>query len=140
MKAVQQNQFYSDSLESISEVHNYCGSPIAFIVKGDIMVNATQMAKPFGKLPADFIRLQGTGEYLQALTNRYGKSHSALLQVVNGGTNPGTWMHQKLALRYAQWLSPEFAVWVDQKIEELLTTGRAEIQQKFLIPSRKLYD
>jgi hypothetical protein len=48
---------------------------------------------------------------------------------VQGGepSSQGTWLHQKIALRFAQWLSPEFAIWVDEKIEELLTNGRTEI-------------
>ena len=91
------------------------------------MVNATQMAKPFWKLPADFIRQQSTGDYIQALCNRYGISHNDLLKVEQGGINQGTWMHQKLALRFAQWLSPDFAVWVDEKIEELITTGKTSL-------------
>jgi len=42
--------------------------------------------------------------------------------------NPGTWMNQKLALKFAGWLSPEFELWVYDRIEELLTTGRTQLQ------------
>ncbi len=114
---------------------------IAFDLKnGQLMVNATQMAKPFGKQPTHFLRLEATSQYIEALKKRYANSHSGnydtqsdrvaipqLVQVVNGD-NGGTWLHQKLALRFAQWLSPEFAIWVDEKIEELVTTGRTEIK------------
>ena len=119
-------QIFGESTDCISEIHNYCGSPVSFKLKDELMVNASQMAKPFWKLPADFIRLQSTDDYIQALCIRYGNSHSDILQVVNGGNNPGTWMHQKLALRFAQWLSPKFAVWVDERIEELIT-GRTAL-------------
>ena len=95
-------QIFGESTDSISEIHNYYGSPIAFKLTDELMVNASQMAKPFWKLPADFIRQQGTEEYIQALCNRYGNSHSDILQVVIVGNNPGTWMHQKLALRFSQ--------------------------------------
>lgn len=50
------------------------------------------------------------------------------LRIQRGGANPGTWMHQKLALKLAAWLSPEFELWVYDRIEELLTTGKTEIK------------
>lgn len=108
----------------------YNGSQITFETEnGSVLVNATEMAKPFDKLPADFIRLKSTQEFIEALCNRYGISHNEVVKVIQGGAIQGTWFHQKLGLRYAQWLSPDFAVWVDEKIEELLTTGKATIHQ-----------
>jgi len=41
----------------------------------------------------------------------------------------GTWMDEKLALKFAAWLSPEFELWVYDRIQELLTTGKTEIKQ-----------
>ena len=102
MNTKQSLQVFDESTDTISEIHNYYGSPISFTLKDELMVNATQMAKPFWKLPANFIRQQNTDDYIQALCNRYGNSHSDILQVVNFGNNPGTWMHQKLALGFAQ--------------------------------------
>lgn len=32
----------------------------------------------------------------------------------------GTWLHPKLAIRFAQWLDADFAVWCDEQIEHLL--------------------
>lgn len=91
---------------------------------GELMVNATQMALPFGKKPNHFLRLTSTNDYINALEKRVAKSQ--LVKVIYGD-NGGTWMHRKLALRFAQWLSPEFALWVDEQIEELLTKGRASL-------------
>lgn len=62
------------------------------------MVNATQMAKPFGKLPNEFLRLPSTTTLIKAIA---GKSRIALNQLVvtkRGGNNPGTWMHEDVAL------------------------------------------
>lgn len=95
--------------------------------KNQLMVNATEMGKPFGKSPKDFLRTQSAQEYITAFSARLKCLPTDLVQVVNGGNNFGTWFHQKIALRFAQWLSPEFAIWVDEKIEELLTKGRTEI-------------
>ena len=98
---------------------------IAFdFANGQLMVNATEMAKPFGKSPTHWLRNKDTQEYVEAFKKRFANSQS--VQTVNGD-NGGTWFHQKIAIRFAQWLSPEFAIWVDEKIEELLTTGRAEL-------------
>jgi hypothetical protein len=47
----------------------------------DVMVNATQMAKPFGKLPADFLRLDQTKSFVNVLSAQYGKSHSEILKI-----------------------------------------------------------
>jgi phage antirepressor YoqD-like protein len=110
------------------QVFKYQNSPISFSKDGEVMVNATQMAKPFGKRPVDFLRLPSTEEYLEALSSTVRKSHSEFYRTVNGGANPGTWFCQKLTIRFAQWLSPQFSVWVDAKIEELLTTGKTELQ------------
>lgn len=32
----------------------------------------------------------------------------------------GTWLHPKLAIHFARWLDPKFAVWCDEQIEALL--------------------
>jgi len=50
------------------------------------------------------------------------------LAVSRGGNNPGTWAHQKLALKFAAWLSPHFELWVYDKIEELLKTGYTKLE------------
>lgn len=36
----------------------------------------------------------------------------------------GTWLHPKLAIMFARWLSMDFEIWCDQKIEELLAKGK----------------
>ena len=38
----------------------------------------------------------------------------------NGG---GTWMHEDVALEFARWLSPRFAIWCNDRIKELLKYG-----------------
>lgn len=103
---------------------------------GNNMINATEMAKPFKKLVADFLRLKNTKEYIGILENdRYGNSHIAkkkeILRVVKGGANldlQGTWMNEKLALKFASWLAPQFEAWVYDRIHELLKTGKTEIE------------
>lgn len=93
---------------------------------GNLMVNATEMSKPFGKVPKDFLRTNSAQEYIKAFSDRRKCPSNEIIAVIHGDSG-GTWFHQKIALRFAQWLSPDFAIWVDEKIEELLTTGKTEL-------------
>lgn len=112
---------------------NYEGLPISFEFKdGNKMINATQMAKPFKKLVADYLRLKATKEFILLLETRYGNSHigkKEVLRVIKGGEPhlQGTWMDEKLALEFASWLSPSFKLWVYDRIEELLKTGKTAL-------------
>lgn len=36
-------------------------------------------------------------------------------------------MHEDVALEFARWLSPEFAIWCNDRIKEIMTTGVATI-------------
>ncbi len=87
------------------------------------MVNATEMAKPFGKRSNDFLSSKSTKELICSLSIKTGISATDLVIVNQGGNNQGTWMHEDLALVFAQWLSPDFYLWCNDRIKELLTTG-----------------
>ena len=97
------------------------------------MINATQMAKPFAKPVGNFLRLQSTKNYITLLEFRYSdlnnEKNKEVLRVVQAGDAKlqGTWMDEKLALKFAAWLSAEFELWVYDKIHELLTTGKTEL-------------
>lgn len=88
------------------------------------MVNLTEVAKAFPeKNLTQIINSQEIKDYCNALTKLQNYSLVDLVEVRRGGVNPGTWAHQKVALRVAQKLSPDFAIWVDTRLEELLTKG-----------------
>lgn len=97
----------------------------------DTMINATEMWKSMGglknKQPYEFLRLPSTIEYLEAFKSEPGKFRFTPVLTIKGnysdGTRQGTWMHRWVAIRYAQWLNPKFAIWVDSKIDELLRNG-----------------
>lgn len=125
MKSHQLNYIIEETVASRTEIHKFYGSPIAFTLQKELMVNATQMAKPFDKSPNHFLRNAQTEAFIFALQNR--NLDNEPVTVINGGNNPGTWMHQKLALKFAAWLSPEFELWIFDRIEELLTTGKTEL-------------
>lgn len=92
------------------------------------MVNATEMAKPFKKKANDFLSSKSTKELIASLSAKTGISDLELVIVNQGGINPGTWLHEDLALIFAQWLSPDFYLWCNDRIKELLKYGMTATQ------------
>ena len=104
----------------------YDDTPINFTKGRDVMVNATDMAKPFGKVPKDWLRTQQSKDFINSLAAVRQMCPTDLLKMKQGGndrTAQGTWMHEDVALEFARWLSPEFAIWCNDRIKELLTMG-----------------
>lgn len=91
------------------------------------MVNATEMAKPFGKRPAKWLELPSAKEFLCTLQTI--RKSDSLIQTIEGKSG-GTWMHEDVALEFARWLSPAFAIWCNDRIKELLTTGSTAINNE----------
>lgn len=117
------------STEVVRKVFAYDGNDVTFAYKdGVTMVNATQMAKKFSKLPADWTRQKSTKEFISALMTARG-IHIAtdLLRVINGDKG-ATWMHEDVALEFARWLSPAFAIWCNDRIKELMKFGMTATQ------------
>jgi len=93
------------------------------IINGNVMVNATQMAKAYDKKVEPFTRNDGTQEFIfEAL-----KSENSRFLNVNSEEDliiskqkSGTWMHRILALKFAAWLSPRFELWVYSTIDKIL--------------------
>lgn len=98
---------------------DYEGHAIAY--QDDGWFNATQAAAKWGKVPAEWLRLQSTIDYANALKRHHpsmGKSHKSKTgPSAKGG---GTWLHPKLAVPFARWLDAEFAVWCDAQIDSLI--------------------
>ena len=109
--------------ETAIQKFDYEGSPIAFASGETVMVNATQMAKKFGKSARHWLNNQQTKEFLQELGGLRNLNPTDLVKVTNGGTNSGTWMHEDVAMEFARWLSPKFAIWCNDRIKELARTG-----------------
>ena len=97
---------------------NYEGFEISFNSGDSIMVNATEMANAFGKRPAKWLELPSTVNYLRELGAI--RKSDRLIKTING---VGTWMHEDVALEFARWLSPRFAIWCNDRIKELLKFG-----------------
>ena len=114
--------------------YEYEGQLISFdFGRNSNLINATDMAKPFNKNVADFLRLNGTKRFVTALEARYGNPHNGrkkeVLKVVQGGRpeHQGTWMDELLALKLAGWLDAEFEIWMYERIRELLIQGTTSL-------------
>ncbi len=109
----------------MDKIFDYNGCPVTFSHEENIMVNATQMAKPFGKTAKDWLRTEASKEFINSLSTVRQICLSELVKVVQGGTpqEQGTWMHEDVALEFARWLSPAFSIWCNDRIKELLQVG-----------------
>ncbi len=99
-------------------------------------MNATQMAKPFGKRPIDWLKYQNSQEFIAALCEVRKITSADLVTVIKGGNGEqGTWMHEDVALEFARWLSPKFAIWCNDRIKELLSQRpQAEAAPRLPLP------
>ena len=99
----------------------------------NVMVNATEMAKVFGKQVVAFMRNEDTQNFIQACLKSE-KSHFLNIEkeedLYVSRQKSGTWMHRILALKFAAWLNPDFEVWVYSVIDEILFGQYSELDAK----------
>lgn len=117
-------------------VFDYKGKPITFDIDGQMMVNATEMAKAFGKRLDNFMRLKSTKEFMGVLDQEIKADTSQvrereIVKTIRGGRPDlqGTWFDYKLAIDLAAWLSPHFKSWMYDRIMELMQTGTTSIDR-----------
>jgi len=81
----------------------------------DGYVNATAMCKAGDRRWNHYVTNDRTAEYLQALSRSAGIPADLLVASIGNGPNHlrGTWIHPRLAVDLARWISPAFAVWMD---------------------------
>jgi phage antirepressor YoqD-like protein len=108
-------------------------------IRPDRYVSLTDMAKSCGKLTGHWLENKSTKEYLDALSPVTGLPITELLQVFQGGVpeDQGTWAHPKLAIRFAQWCSADFAVQVDTWVDEMVTAPLDSLNQ-YVLPQTYL--
>lgn len=106
----------------MDKIFVYNGCPVTFSHGENIMVNATQMAKSFGRKPVDWLKTQSAKDFIEAFSE-VKKIPSADLVKVIYGDNGGSWLHEGVAMEFARWLSPTFSIWCNDRIKELLQVG-----------------
>ena len=107
-------------------------------------INATAIAKQFDKKVNHWLENGQIQDYINALIHRINSrcrnsgngtqsiSYNDLVMIVQGGSpqQQGTWLHPRLAVIFARWMSAHFAVWCDEQIEALLHQ-HPEYQKQF---------
>jgi len=88
--------------------------------------NATVAADRFGKRPVNWLELDSTVRYMTSMSSALKVDKSDLLDIKKGRSG-GTWMHPKLAIAFARWLSDDFAVWCDLQIDKIIHGERESI-------------
>ena len=107
-----------------AKVCNFEKKPVTFLLSKDngVMVNATEMAKIFGKEVARFMENDSTKNFINSCLKTRNSSFLNVKNVEDLYTSKqksGTFMHRILALKFAAWLDPDFEVWVYSTIEEI---------------------
>lgn len=106
---------------------------IVFTPNGEI--NATQTAKLFNKDIRQFMRSKSYKDYAKALAKHLNTDVQNLHTAKSGGdlsnNQQGTFLHPRLLVFFARWLSPDFAVWCDEYILNGLKY-QIELKQKVI--------
>ena len=113
---------------------NYLGKELIFTSQG--WINATKTVEAFNKKGLEnFMRSKQFNEYLEAFCNFYRLKKEDVIKTQKGGNvkvnESGSYLHPKLAVVFARWISPEFAVWCDMIVYGILT-GELEVKYKEL--------
>lgn len=114
--------------------------PVSFQNNG--YLNATVVAAHFNRRVGNYLKSERTQEYIAALaeklsvTPKRATEDNQIVIIKQGGTEQGTWLHPKLAVDFARWLDPKFAVWCDEQIEQILS-GSPKLETKTTIDERR---
>lgn len=111
-------------------------NPITFALSKDnsMMVNATEMAKVYGKEVSHFMENDRTKEFVKKALNTRNSEYLKIEKETNlvfSRQKVGTFMHRVLALKFAAWLDVDFEIWVYSTIERLLFGKHVEREQSF---------
>lgn len=104
---------------------------------GVVSFNATQLAKPFGKRPIDWLKTEPAKEYIADVLNDSGSDlnhFEDIVKIKKGGKHQGTWMHKELALEFAGWCSAPFRramhKWVENRLAVESDRKRERLESK----------
>lgn len=153
----------NETTKTISE--KFQEHDISFLfATGDVMVNATQMAKAFGKRVRDFRENETFSQFCEEIKKTpkfldYVQRKRANIGPFKGGEIGGisnieldnylitaekgrhgqTYMYRTLALKFAAWLSSSFEFWIYDTIENILYSEKSReiIEYLHQYPSEK---
>lgn len=89
-------------------------------------VNLNDLAQPFGKRIDNWMRLKQTTSLLREFSQD--PCYGSLPPIKSAeGRSGGTWAHPDIAIQFAQWCSPGFALWVSRQVRHLMTYGEVNL-------------
>jgi len=99
--------------------------------KEDKYIDVTRFlqASKSGKEYSNWYQCKRSKSFLDKLSIALNIPRTELIFVHQGGTNQGTWVHPRVAINIAQWISPEFDVAVSGWIHQLLSEGSVRLQR-----------
>ena len=79
----------------------------------------------------DYLKSSRTKEFINAVKTNLLTEEKQLVSIKQGGQpgEQGTWLHPKLAIDFARWISADFAVWCDMQIEKILHQSLPQLIQ-----------
>ena len=106
--------------------------------------NLNDIAKPFGKRIDNWLRLDGTKRLFEDFKKDFAYGGAEPIITVKGNfsdtsdlryqsqifTRQGTYAHPDIAIQFAQWCSPGFALWVSRQIRHLMTYGEVNLHYR----------
>lgn len=81
----------------------------------NVMVNATEMAKLFGKETRVFLKTDHAKAFIEVA-----KRAPNGAQIIDDRGRNGIYFNKRLALKFSAWLSPEFEYWIYSTIDEIV--------------------
>ena len=110
----------------------YLGNKIEFkMVEGRVYANANSMAESI-KID-NWKRSPNTKRYLEALENKSSlksREEKTELILTKKGSHDGTWIHEKLVLSLARYISVDFEIWCEDQITTLIREGSVTLKPK----------
>lgn len=105
----------------------YQDTQIAFVLGNEknVMVNATEMAKAFGKETRVFLKSDHAKAFIEIA-----KRAPNGAQIIQDKGRNGIYFERRLALKFAAWLSPEFEFWVYDVIDDILFGSAKAVGKK----------
>jgi anti-repressor protein len=104
-------------------VKEYLGNEIVFkMISGEVYAKANSMTD--SKKLENWKASPNTKKYIKALSNSL-KNREFIKS--EEGRNGGTWIHEKLVLSLARYVSVEFEIWCDTQITTLIREGKVEL-------------
>ena len=99
----------------------------------DVFFNATLIAKQFGKKPIEWLDSKQGKEYIAVILEVENLHSENLVRTTIGGKYQGTWLHNKLALPFARWLSVKFEYQLDKWVEKRLNEEHQHKQNRLAL-------